>query len=300
MQSGLVSNIQKFSVQDGPGIRTTVFLKGCPLSCWWCHNPEGRLRHSEIIVIETRCIRCGGCVEVCTDGSSSSGEFPWRGSEDCRLCGSCVDACPTGARQMIGARMTVEEVMSEILKDEIFYDDSGGGVTFSGGEPLMQPQFLRSLLEECRTRGIHTAVDTCGYAPFENIMAVAWLTDLFLYDLKIMDDNLHLHYTGVSNEVILQNLRSLGRIHDNIWIRIPIIPGVNDSDDQLEKMGAFAAGIGSVRQVNLLPYHATGIPKFRRLGEVYRLPELKSPTSEFMEALVGRFAALGLNARAGG
>lgn len=292
MQSGLVSNIQKYSIQDGPGIRTTVFLKGCPLDCWWCHNPEGRSLKPEIVVVETRCIRCGECVKACPHSCSPT--------EPCDLCGECVDACPTGARQAVGKRVSADDVFAEIVKDGIFYDESGGGVTFSGGEPLMQPQFLKALLEKCRSKGIHTAIDTCGYAPAEILMAVAPLTNLFLYDLKLMQDARHVEYTGVSNRLILENLRVLGQAHDNIWIRVPIIPGVNDGEDQLEELARFAASIAGVRQVNLLPYHATGVPKFRRLGRAYRLADVKPPSADFMAAVVERFTALGLKTMSGG
>lgn len=301
MQFGLVSNIQKYSIQDGPGIRTTVFLKGCPLSCWWCHNPEGRSPKSEIVVVETRCIRCGECVKVCPHVTSApSAEPPLQGSAECEVCGACVEACPTGARQAVGIRMSLDEVLDEILKDEIFYDDSMGGVTFSGGEPLMQPRFLRALLEGCRSSGIHTAIDTCGYAPPEILMAVVPLANLFLYDLKLMEEALHVEFTGISNKLILENLQLLGRAHDNIWIRVPIIPGVNDREDQLEALARFASSIPGVRQVNLLPYHTTGVPKFRRLGQAYRLADVKPPSADFMEAAVKRFNAFGLKTKSGG
>jgi len=205
MQNGLIFNIQRYCLQDGPGIRTTVFLKGCPLRCWWCHNPESQPPEPEIAVLSGRCTRCGECRRVCTQ-QGENGEEVKSGSEAhaaavsqdsadvtpvpasfrCIRCGACVDACPSHARQMIGRRTTVEEVMAEVLKDRIFYEDSGGGVTFSGGEPLFQAQFLRGLLEACRARGVHTALDTSGYAPEADLIAVAPLVDLFLYDVKII------------------------------------------------------------------------------------------------------------------
>jgi pyruvate formate lyase activating enzyme len=292
MQFGVVSNIQKYSIQDGPGIRTTVFLKGCPLDCWWCHNPEGRSPKFEIVVVETRCIRCGECVKACPHACSPA--------VPCELCGACVEACPTGARQAVGKRISVDDVFAEIVKDGIFYDESAGGVTFSGGEPLMQPHFLKGLLEKCRSKGIHTAIDTCGYAPAETLMALAPLVDLFLYDLKLMEEARHIEYTGVSNRLILENLKSLGQVHDNIWIRIPIIPGVNDTEDQLEALARFAASIPVVRRVNLLPYHTTGVAKFRRLGQAYRLADVRPPSAGFMEAAVEKFRAFGLKTTSGG
>jgi pyruvate formate lyase activating enzyme len=301
MQSGLVTNIQRYSTQDGPGIRTTVFLKGCPLDCWWCHNPEGRSGAPEVVVQETRCVRCGECIKVCpAEDTGSAGDAPLKPGPECTLCGACVEACPTGARQMTGGRNTVEEVLNEVLKDSIFYDDSGGGVTFSGGEPLMQAGFLNALLQACRSHGIRTAVDTCGYAPRESLMALAESVDLFLYDLKFLDEARHIEYTGVSNAIILSNLRELGAVHRNIWLRIPLIPALNDTEDQLDAMARLAASIPGVRQVNLLPYHRTGVQKFKRLGQDYRLAHVQPPSTAQMEAAVARFHAFGLNARSGG
>ena len=297
-RSGLVFDIQRYAIHDGPGIRTTVFLKGCPLDCWWCHNPESQSAEPQIVVIEGRCVRCGECLKVCPNGDA-------RGSvgadgPPCTLCGACVAACPTGARRLAGARMTVGEVLAEVLKDRIFYEDSGGGATFSGGEPLLQPQFLKRLLEACHSAGLRTAVDTCGFAPWDDLRAVAPLTNLFLYDLKGADPQGHIDHTGVSSAPILDNLRALGGIHDNIWIRVPILPGLNDDDAQLDAMAGFAASIAGVRQVNLLPYHQTGIHKFRQLGRAYRLERLAPPSPERMEDVAARFRAFGLQVRVGG
>jgi len=320
MASGLVFNIQKYSIQDGPGIRTTVFFKGCPLACWWCHNPESQSAEPELIVVETRCIQCGQCREVCPQTKKGSGvlseEDLHRSKADrsgdasgnktpdpffqCTRCGACVAACPTEARQLVGRRMTVAEVLAEVLKDRIIYDESGGGATFSGGEPLMQPQFLLGLLEACRKEGVHTALDTCGYAPREQLLAAARLADLILYDLKIMDDYRHRECTGVSNGLILENLEALGRAHGNIWLRVPLIPGFNDDADELESIARFARTIGGVRQVNLLPYHETGLHKFARLGKTYRPGKLPPPSAESLEQAAGAFRALGLVIHTGG
>jgi len=301
MQNGLVFNIQKYSVHDGPGIRTTVFLKGCPLHCPWCHNPEGISRRREIVVLESRCLGCGQCRLACRYGTVIPGEgaLPAR-SEVCELCGACVEACPTQARQIVGQELSVSQVLETVLQDQIFYEDSGGGVTFSGGEPLSQPDFLRGLLEACRGRGVRTAVDTCGLAQVEDLLAVAELTDLFLYDFKFMDDAKHRHYTGVSNGLILENLQALGRSHARIWLRVPIIPGINDDPADLEAAARLAAGIPGVQQVNLLPFHRTGLPKSLRLGQESGLAEVQPPSAEAMNRAAGIFTRAGLVVKQGG
>ncbi len=201
---------------------------------------------------------------------------------------------------MVGKRMTVDEVMAEIRKDAIFYDDSGGGATFSGGEPLAQPEYLQALLEACAARGIETAVDTCGFAPKERLLEVAAAADLVLYDLKSVDDLRHTRFTGVSNRLILDNLRSLGRVHGNIWLRIPIIPGLNDAEEELSAMARFAASVGGVRQINLLPYHRTAILKFQRMGRTYELAGVAPPSPDRMQEILNRFTSVGLTARVGG
>jgi pyruvate formate lyase activating enzyme len=299
MTSGRITQIQRYSVHDGPGIRTTVFLKGCPLDCWWCHNPETRSVHPEVIWVETRCTGCDECREVCPQGGPIFADLPKDGTS-CIACGNCVQACPADARKLVGCEMTVADVLAEVLKDRIFFDDSGGGVTLSGGEPLGQMPFVRELLQACRQQGIHTAVDTCGFAAPADLLAIVPWTDLFLYDLKMMDLMRHIQFTGVSNEPILDNLKTLGAVHNNLWVRIPLIPGVNDHPDELTAMARFAASVPGVRQVNLLPYHATAVAKFRRLHQPYRLDEVGRPSPEQMELSAEPFRALGLTTILGG
>ncbi len=298
---GTVFNIQRYAIHDGPGIRTTVFLKGCPLCCQWCHNPESQSARPEFMVVESRCVVCGECRRVCPFARAMPGEGPLPPRvEGCTLCGECVEACPTGARQMLGRRMSVEDVMAQITADAVFYEESGGGVTFSGGEPLSQLGFLRGLLQACRSRGLRTAVDTCGFACTDSLLDVARRTDLILFDLKLMDDARHRAFTGVSNEPILANLKALDCIHKNFWIRVPLIPGINDDPANLEAMARFVASLYGVAQVCVLPYHAVGADKFRRLGRPAPLAPLPAPAPERVQAAVDRFQALGLRVRAGG
>lgn len=259
MESGLIFNLQKYSVHDGPGIRTTVFLKGCPLCCQWCHNPESISPRPEVILVSQRCIACGECRTACPFGGSLDGQgaLPPR-HESCILCAACVDACPTGARQMIGRQMTVDEVVEEVRKDRIFYEDSGGGATISGGEPLAQPRFAIALAQALSAAGIQVALDTTGFGCTEHLLAAAGFSDLVLYDLKAFDEARHRELTGVTNRGILENLKALAAVHRNIWIRIPVVPGFNDDGRELKQIATFVAGLRSVKLVNLLPFHSTG------------------------------------------
>ena len=294
-RGGWVFNIQKYSVHDGPGIRTTVFFKGCPLACAWCHNPEGISPKPEIIVQESRCLVCGECRKACPLDPlpAHPGRLPAR-NQVCTFCGACVDACPTEARQMVGQPVTVAEVMEAILQDRIFYEESGGGATFSGGEPLLQPEFLEALLLACRSRDIRTAVDTSGLAAAATLLRIAPLTDLFLFDLKLLDDDLHRRHCGVSNRLILSNLQALASAHANLWLRVPLIPGINDGDDNLKALARFAAALPGIQQINLLPYHKTGVRKFRQVGQSYALDHLAEPSPEQMERARTKLRALGL------
>jgi pyruvate formate lyase activating enzyme len=301
METGFVFNIQKYSLQDGPGIRTTVFLKGCPLCCQWCHNPESISPRREIIVVESRCIACGECRAACEFGESVAGTglLPPR-HDQCTLCAECVDACPTGARQVIGRTMTVAEVVAEVAKDRIFYEDSGGGVTISGGEPLLQPRFVIALLGALREAGIHAVLDTTGFGCTEHLLNAAKFADLVLYDLKAFDEGRHRELTGVSNRSILANLTALNAVHRNVWIRLPVVPGFNDDLVELRKIADFIAGLNCVTLVNLLPFHRSGLHKYERLGQVHGLHGVEVPSEELMERAAAVFRERKLPTKIGG
>lgn len=306
MNTGFVFNIQRFSIHDGPGIRTTVFMKGCPLHCWWCHNPEGRDPKPAVSMLPERCIECGACVGICPNGIAVPLALNASGRTNghrCTVCGSCAEVCPSGARTIVGRSYTVADIMKEIDKDRIFYDESAGGVTFSGGEPLSpkpNADFLLACLEACRDRGYHRVVDTSGFAPRETILAVARLTDLFLYDLKLLDERRHRQYVGVSSHPILENLKALSRMGSNVWIRIPLIPGINDDEENLDQTGFFIASLDRPYPVHVLPYHKVGGDKYRRLGEDYALSHLEPPEREHTEAAAERLRSFGLKVKIGG
>ena len=283
MTTGMVFDIRKFSIHDGPGIRTTVFLKGCPLECAWCHNPESQASEPELIMRPNRCQRCGACVEACPEDAIQLGaDGPITDRTRCERCGICVDACFSGARELAGREFTVTQVMAEIERDRPFYDESGGGATFSGGEPLLQTEFLLELLRSCRAQEIHTALDTCGYAPWSALDRVRPYVDLFLYDIKTMDDGQHRALTGASNRLILENLRALSELGHSINLRVPVIPGINDGADNIRAIGALAAHLPSIDRVELLPYHRIGAEKYGRIARPYPLPDVPPPSQERM------------------
>ena len=272
---GMIFNIKRYGIHDGPGIRTTVFLKGCPLNCLWCHNPEGIAEEQEFMWWEGRCIGCGSCQSVCPkDCISFADDCLQLNQDQCDLCGVCVDACTSQALELVGKEMTVTQVLGEIERDMIFYDESGGGVTLSGGEPLMQPDFSHSILKSCKKLKIHTTVDTCGHAQFYTITKMCDYVDLVLYDIKVINNEKHEKLTGTTNELILENLKTLSRNRQKLIVRFPLIPGVNDHERDILEFGEFVSSLSTVTEVSLLPYHKAGVEKNKRL--------INSRTSSFM------------------
>lgn len=296
-----IFNIQKFCVHDGPGIRTTVFLKGCPLRCLWCHNPEGLGFSPELLFNPEKCTGCGRCLKACPHGALSW--LPQDGKikqdrELCRGCGNCADACISGAREISGYEIGVGDLIREIEKDRVFYEQSGGGVTFSGGEALCQADAVAEAAKVCKSRGIHTVVDTCGQVPFAAFEQVMDYVDLFLYDIKHMDPALHRQYMGQDNQRILENLSRLSAAGARIFLRLPLVEGINADDRNIAELVSYIRGLHIV-QVNLLPYHNTGNSKHQRLGN---LPPsgLAAPSEQRLEAIRGLFAEQGLPVYIGG
>ena len=299
---GWVFNIQRYSLHDGPGIRTTIFLKGCPLRCLWCDNPESQWVTPQIVFHNERCIYCDACLEVCPQSAIAftGGEGKTILSERCNLCGGCLEECYSGALEQIGRLITVDEVIAVAIEDQSFYEESGGGVTLSGGEPTVQAEFCRSLLKACHKRAIHTAIETCGHTSWATWQTLLPYLDLILYDLKQIDLIKHIQQTGVSNRLILDNLRQLARSGKQIIVRRPVIPGYNDSPAEIHALAKFIKETGALQDVNLLPYHRFGQNKYELLGQKYLMPDSPSLAEKDILDLQTILRSYGLRVTLGG
>lgn len=288
MKQAAIFNIQRFSIHDGPGIRTTVFFKGCPLSCLWCSNPESQKTGCELEVVAGNCIGCGACMKACPNGAISfSEEGVCVDRAKCRGCGRCARECYAKALKYVGETMTTEEVFEEIKKDMVFYKNSGGGVTFSGGEPLLQGEFCLEVVKRCREEGIHTAIETSGYGEPQIAEELAGQLDLIFFDIKHSDPEIHKKLTGVSNERILENLRRMQKDAKTIIVRTPIVPGYNDGEENVRRTAELCGELEKVKEWELLPYHNLGEHKYEAIGKAYGLAGEETPRAEQMERLVG-------------
>ena len=289
--SAPVFNIQRYSLHDGSGIRTLVFIKGCPLKCRWCSNPEGQKNYPELGYLRVKCVgpkECGGrCVEVCSNQAIESldkGEITIN-REKCKLCGECAKACYYGALKIIGQYMSIGEILTEVEEDQSFYRYLEGGVTLGGGEPLINPGFSREFLKECKERGLHTVLETCGFGPWKELRRILEYVDLLYYDIKHMDSEKHREMTGVSNKIILENARkilSMRRL--KVVIRIPVVPGFNNANEQVKAIARFVKGSGG-EMMELLPYHRLGQAKYRQYGMEFIFEDVEPPSEERMEQL---------------
>lgn len=299
MNTATVFNVQRFSLDDGPGIRTTVFLKGCPLRCSWCHNPESMDPRPEPALRPDLCLGCEACVPACRRGLTGrlDADTGRREHGGCDRCGACVEACPSEARSMYGRLMNTEQLVAEVTRDHVYYGASGGGVTFSGGEPLaaVNAAFVLTCLAELRRRGVRTAVDTCGHVDTDSLVDAARLVDLVLYDLKIMDDAEHRRLCGVGTGRIHANLRTLAKLDVETRVRVPLVPGLTDGEENLAAVARFVADLPRQPAVQLLPHHAMAADKYGRLGRAYELAGAQTPDPGEVARAARLIASHGLN-----
>jgi len=295
---GWVFDIQRYSINDGPGIRTTVFFKGCPLRCLWCDNPESQRSAPEMLFFEPACARCYRCLETCTSGATTvaADSSIQIDRQKCTACGRCVEVCLNQARALSGKLITAHEVLDVVRKDSLFYSNSGGGLTVSGGEPFYQPEFLKEVLRLCQEHGIHTAVETCGYARWSVVQGVLDHIDLFLFDVKHLDPETHLRLTGVDNTLILDNLRRIASRGKELILRAPLIPNCNDGPEELAALANLARELG-IKRIDIVPYHRLGERKYNRLGRTYQMEGVAQYTEEAAERVKSGLAESGLDVR---
>lgn len=300
----LITNVQKFSIHDGDGIRTSVFFKGCPLKCEWCHNPETQRFGKEMQCDKEKCVGCGTCAKVCPSGAiSMENGKPEMKKDACTFCGKCVNFCPIGIREIIGREYSVKELIKELMKDQMFYEESGGGVTLSGGEVMaMDIDYILAIAKELKRQDVTLTIDTCGYVPYEKFQVILPYVNTFLYDVKVMDPKLHKKYIGVDNQLILDNLIRLAADGARIYIRIPTIKEVNGNEKNMKETIAFLKEHDiHPAQINLLPYHDTGSGKYSKLDMEYKGTDLHAPEKEEMESFVRLFVESGFqNTKIGG
>jgi len=301
---GMVLRLERFAIHDGPGIRTVVFLKGCPLRCLWCSTVDSQLMHPEPEYYAEKCTGCRRCVEACVAKAisvTSDGKVA-TDRRICAFCGKCVEQCPAGARKMAGVEMTVDQVMKEVEKDSVFYASSGGGVTLSGGEATMQPGFTMEIIRRCKERGIHTCMETCGYAKWPVFDAIIQLLDMVYVDLKHISPVEHKRLTGRSNRLILDNVRKACVKYPGkqLIIRIPVIPGCNDSSENIAGTAEFVSRLSGEHRIELLPYHRLGTHKYEVLSRHYPLGDLQTPSETHMAALEDLIKSYGVQVKIGG
>ncbi|MBS7641437.1 MAG: glycyl-radical enzyme activating protein [Candidatus Bathyarchaeia archaeon] len=285
---GLILNIERFSIHDGPGIRTVVFLKGCPLRCIWCSTPDGQNMFPELEYFSHKCIKCGRCIDACPKKAivKLNDEIVTLRYE-CTLCGKCVEKCLSGARKIVGKEMTVEDVLKEVEKDMVFYSSSGGGVTLSGGDPISQPEFSAAILKMCRERGINTCIETSAYGDWGSLAKMLAYTDFLYVDIKHIDPLKHKKFTGKSNRKILKNIENISKSYPDmpVVVRVPVVPGYTDDMENIRAIALFVSGLGKNFKIELLPYHRLGIHRYEALSRPYLLRDLMPPPHEHIKTL---------------